>query len=85
VAEAPADEKARQALARARLARDEDRGRRKLEAERLYKLGILLYSQGRAAEALAQWRETLRLDPEHGFAHRAAAHVESDLRQESGQ
>lgn len=82
VEEAPGVDEFRRELVKARHDLEESRRLGKAEAQKLYTLGILLYGQGRPAEALAQWRKALRLDPGHPYAERALRHVEQELAEE---
>lgn len=81
LAEAPGHPAAQEALLRARLSLQEDMKRRRLEAAQLYAVGLMLYGQGRRADAVARWKRVIALDPEHGYADRALAHAEQELRE----
>ncbi len=59
---------------------DEERAKRTLEetrkkqkglAEKSYKDGLVSYSQGKPSEAIRQWQETLRIDPDYQKARQA--------------
>lgn len=78
-AEAPEDARVAEALVRARLGLEQDMKRRRVEAAKLYGVGLLLYGQNRRAEAVATWRRVVSLDPQHGYASRALAHAEQEL------
>lgn len=79
--EAPAHADAPQMLLRARLALEEETRRRKADAERLYGLGLMLYSQGQRADAAERFRRALAANPEHSYAARALARVERELQE----
>jgi len=81
LAEAPAHATAPQMLLRARLALEEETRRRKADAERLYGLGLVFYSQGRRVEAAEHLRRALAADPKHTYAARALARVEQELQE----
>jgi tetratricopeptide (TPR) repeat protein len=82
IEEAPHHEAARQALPRARLALEESVKQRRVEAEQLYVLGLMLYGQGRRADAVERWGRAVSLDPEHGYAARALSHARQELEEE---
>lgn len=82
LSEFPDHPQARQALLRARIAGEEAMKVRKVDADRLYGLGLMLYGQGKRVEALENWRKAVALDPQHGYAGRALAHAEQELEEE---
>ncbi len=81
LAEAPAHATAPQMLLRARLALEEETRRRKADAERLYGLGLVFYSQGQRVQAAEHLRRALAADPKHTYAARALARVEQELKE----
>lgn len=81
LAEDPAHATAPQRMLRARLALEEETRRLKADAERLYGLGLVFYSQGQRVEAAEHLRRALAANPKHAYAARALARVEQELQE----
>jgi hypothetical protein len=79
LSEAPGHAYATRALPLARKRLDEQKVQRRVDAQRLYMEGIMLYGQGKSREALDRWRAALLADPGHAFSDRAIRHVERQL------
>jgi tetratricopeptide (TPR) repeat protein len=76
----PQDAGIREALARAQKEQGEAREKNRRLAQARYEDGLAAYQRGELDEALAAWKETLELDPEHAKARANLKRVEQEMK-----
>lgn len=81
--EAPGNVAAGEALMQAKAALRGQRQSHKAEAAKLYRLGLMLYGQGKLAESVTHLKRVVALDPNHGYAQQALSHAEQELQEQA--
>jgi tetratricopeptide (TPR) repeat protein len=76
----PQDAGIRDALGRAQKEQAETRAKNRRLGQMRYEDGLAAYQRGELDEALAAWRETLELDPEHAKARANLKRVEQEMK-----
>jgi tetratricopeptide (TPR) repeat protein len=76
----PQDAGIRDALARAKKEQGETKEKNRHLAQARYEDGLAAYQRGELDEALAAWKETLELDPEHAKARANIKRVEQEMK-----
>jgi tetratricopeptide (TPR) repeat protein len=76
----PQDAGIRDALARAQKEQGEVREKKRRLAQTRYEDGLAAYQRGELDEALAAWKETLELDPEHAKARANLKRVQQEMK-----
>jgi len=76
----PQDAGIREALTRAKKEQGETRDKNRHLAQARYEDGLAAYQRGELDEALAAWKETLELDPEHAKARANIKRVQQEMK-----
>jgi tetratricopeptide (TPR) repeat protein len=76
----PKNETLKAEVAKARAGLAEDKGRLRRRAQARYEDGLAAYQRGEVEAALDAWKETLELDPEHVKARANIRKVEQEMK-----